>query len=34
VVKLVWTDRKDIPHVISCQYAVKRDVKLYFQRAV
>jgi uncharacterized DUF497 family protein len=33
VVLLIWTERETGPHVISCRYGGKRDVKRYYENA-
>jgi uncharacterized DUF497 family protein len=33
VVVLIWTDRADGPHVISCRYGDKHEAKRYFEQA-
>ena len=31
VVVLVWTEREDGPHLISCRYGDKRETEKYFE---
>ena len=31
VVMLVWTDRKNGPHLISCRYGDKHETQFYFK---
>lgn len=31
VAVLVWTERADGPHVISCRYADKHETRIYFK---